>query len=109
VEETAGEEELPPDWGMEALLVEFVETCIEAALEKERGIMEEYNRRSESEFEDPEPFPQGAESMTSRRVVAVAPREIERSRTPRHVEHYPWGICLGDISLRCARTMSSRK
>jgi hypothetical protein len=56
VEETAGEEELPPDWGMEALLVEFVETCIEAALKKERGIMEEYNRRGESEFEDPEPF-----------------------------------------------------
>jgi hypothetical protein len=51
VEETVDEEELPPDWWMEALLAD---TCIEAAFEKAREITEEYNRRGESEGQDPD-------------------------------------------------------
>ena len=47
VEETVGEEELPADWWMEALLAE---TCIEAAPEKAREIAEVYNRRGEIEM-----------------------------------------------------------
>jgi hypothetical protein len=43
VEETADEEELPPDWGMEALLSETYKT----ALEKARETTEGYNRRWE--------------------------------------------------------------
>jgi hypothetical protein len=51
--------------------------------------------------------------MASRRVVAIAPREIGRSRTSRDVDYYyyRWEICLGSTSLgaRTADTMSSGK
>jgi hypothetical protein len=46
VEETADEEELPPDWGMEALLSETSKTT----LAKARETTERYNSRVESEI-----------------------------------------------------------
>jgi hypothetical protein len=86
---------------------EVSETC-KTALEKARktteGTITVLKTRSQAGL-------QGAEWMTSRRVVAVAPLEIERARTPRDGKRYHWGIYLDGTSLgaRVAGTMSSGK
>jgi hypothetical protein len=108
VEGTVDEEELPPDWWMEALLAE---TCyIEAAVEKGREITEGYNRRGESELQDPEVV---VRTLNRWLQIDLSQSLLVNLSAVGHLEmeHYRWEICFGGTfpGARAACTMSSGK